>query len=263
MNAIVGTPDKRSALVIGGASGIGFATARTLAAEGYRVVIADVNEEGAREAAARLGGEVTAIAMDVTDEASVQRGFEAEQGVHAVVDCAGLSMPGALTELELAHWRTTIDVCLTGTFLVLKHAGRQMADGGSITCIASLNARQPGTGLAAYCAAKAGVLMLVEVAALELAERGIRVNAISPGLVDTPLVAGAALVPGLIEEYLENTPLGRSGQPEEIADAVAFLASSRAGWMTGSTIDLNGGAHLRRYPDVVGRVKAMMEQAAP
>ncbi|MET7773717.1 SDR family NAD(P)-dependent oxidoreductase [Nocardia sp. NPDC005366] len=249
--------DTRSAMVIGGASGIGFATARVLAAEGYRVVVADVNATGARDAAARLGGEVTAITMDVTDEASVRRGFEAEHGVHTVVNCAGLSVPGAITELELAHWQTTIDVCMTGTFLVLKYAGRHTADGGSITCIASLNGRQPGTGMASYCAAKAGVLMLVEVAALELAERGIRVNAISPGLVDTPLVAGAALVPGLIDEYLENTPLGRSGRPEEIADAVAFLASSRAGWMTGAAIDLNGGAHLRRYPDILGRVAAM------
>ncbi|TCJ97523.1 SDR family NAD(P)-dependent oxidoreductase [Nocardia alba] len=251
------TGDQRSALVIGGASGIGLATARTLAAEGYRVTIADIDGDAARAAAARLGGDVTAIRMDVTDEDSVASGFESVPGVHTVVNCAGLSIPGAITELELAHWQTTVDVCLTGTFLVLKHAGRHAAEGAGIVCIASLNGRQPGTGLASYCAAKAGVLMLVEVAALELAERGIRVNAISPGLVDTPLVAGISMVPGLTEEYLDNAPLGRSGRPEEIADAVAFLASDRASWMTGSAIDLNGGAHLRRYPDVLGRVRAM------
>jgi NAD(P)-dependent dehydrogenase (short-subunit alcohol dehydrogenase family) len=113
--------------------------------------------------------------------------------------------------------------------------------------------------MAGYCSAKAGVLMLVEVAALELAERGIRVNAISPGLVDTPLVAGIAYVPGLTEEYLENTPLGRSGRPEEIAEMAAFLASDRASWMTGAAVDLNGGAHLKRYPDVLARVRALAE----
>jgi NAD(P)-dependent dehydrogenase (short-subunit alcohol dehydrogenase family) len=112
--------------------------------------------------------------------------------------------------------------------------------------------------MAAYCAAKAGLLMLVEVAALELADRRVRVNAISPGLVDTPLVAGIAFVPGLTEDYLDNTPLGRSGRPEEIADMAAFLTSDKSTWMTGSTIDLNGGAHLRRYPDVLGHVRALM-----
>ncbi|WP_216897384.1 SDR family NAD(P)-dependent oxidoreductase [Nocardia alni] len=253
--------DSRGAMVIGGASGIGLASARVLAAEGYRVIIADINEGAARSAAEGIDGEVSAIGMDVTDEASVEGGLSAAHGVHTVVNCAGMSIPGVITELALADWRTTLDVCLTGMFLVLKHAGRHVADGGSIVCIASLNGRQAGAGMASYCAAKAGVLMLVQVAALELADRGVRVNAISPGLVDTPLVAGISLVPGLTEEYLENTPLGRSGRPEEIADAVAFLASDRAAWMTGAAIDLNGGAHLRRYPDIPARVKSMAENA--
>ncbi|BAD57265.1 SDR family NAD(P)-dependent oxidoreductase [Nocardia farcinica] len=246
-----------TALVIGGASGIGLATARAFTAEGYRVVAADIDEDAARTAAAELGA--TALGMDVTDEHSVATGIAGIESPTAVVDCAGLSMPGPITELELAHWQTTVDVCLTGSFLVIKHAGRHIAEGGSITCIASLNGRQPGTGMAAYCAAKAGVLMLVQVAALELAPRGVRVNAISPGLVDTPLVAGVALVPGLREEYLENTPLGRSGAPEEVAELAVFLASAKARWMTGAAIDLNGGAHLRRYPDILARVAAMTD----
>ncbi|MEV0251508.1 SDR family NAD(P)-dependent oxidoreductase [Nocardia sp. NPDC050712] len=253
-----GMTTARTALVIGGASGIGLATAHALAADDFRVVIADINETAAAAAAAALGASASSIAMDVTDEASVAAGFAGVENLHAVVSCAGLSMIGPLTDLELANWQLTIDVCLTGTFLVLKHAGQRIADGGSITCIASLNGRQPGTGMGAYCAAKAGVLKLVEVAALELAERQVRVNAISPGLVDTPLVAGIALVPGLTEDYLANTPLGRSGRPEEVADMAAFLASGKAAWMTGSTVDLNGGAHLRSYPDVLGHVRAMM-----
>jgi NAD(P)-dependent dehydrogenase (short-subunit alcohol dehydrogenase family) len=248
-------------VVTGGASGIGAATVRALAAEGYRVIVADIAEAAAQELARELGGAVTAVRMDVTDEDSVAEAFRTADA-HIVVHCAGGSIPALITELELASWRSTVDVCLTGSFLVLKYAGRHLADGGSIICIASLNAHQPGAGMAAYCAAKAGVLMLVQVAALELAERGIRVNAISPGLVDTPLIAGVSLVPGLREEYLENTPLGRSGKPEEIAELAVFLASDRSGWMTGSAIDLNGGAHLRRYPDIIGRVRAMSQQSA-
>ncbi|MCX4095859.1 SDR family NAD(P)-dependent oxidoreductase [Nocardia sp. alder85J] len=251
--------DEPTAVVIGGASGIGLATVRALLGEGYRVTLADVNTEAAQRVAGELGDRVTTVTVDVADEASVAACFEAAAGARTVVNCAGLSMPGVIVDLELSNWRTTVDVCLTGTFLVLKHAGRHVADGASIVCIASLNARQPGTGMAGYCAAKAGVVMLVEVAALEMAERGIRVNAISPGLVDTPLVAGMSLVPGLTEEYLENTPLGRSGRPEEIAAAVLYLSSPQATWMTGSTLDLNGGAHLRRYPDVVARVREMAQ----
>ncbi|MGV9858677.1 SDR family NAD(P)-dependent oxidoreductase [Gordonia sp. NPDC003425] len=247
------------ALVIGGASGIGLATVRMLHARGDTVTVADINGSAADDVAAELGSGADALTMDVTDETSVSAGFDAVGTPDIVVNCAGLSMPGALVDLELDHWRTTVDVCLTGTFLVLKYAGRRIADGGSIVCIASLNGRQPGAGMGSYCAAKAGVLMLVEVAALELADRGIRVNAVSPGLVDTPLTAGIAYVPGLTEEYLDNTPLGRAGTPEDIAATVAFLASPAAAWMTGAAIDLNGGAHLKRYPDVLGRVRALAD----
>ncbi|QUD85510.1 SDR family oxidoreductase [Gordonia polyisoprenivorans] len=244
-------------MVIGGASGIGKATARRLHEDGHRVVVADVNADAASATAAELGGTATTVHLDVTDEASVAAGFDGLDDLTIVVNCAGLSMPGALTELELSAWQTTVDVCLTGTFLVLKYAGRHVAQGGSIVCVASLNGRQPGAGMGSYCAAKAGVLMLVEVAALELAERGVRVNAVSPGLVDTPLTAGIAFVPGLTEEYLENTPLGRAGTPEDIAATIAFLTSPASGWMTGAAIDLNGGAHLQRYPDVLGKVRAL------
>ncbi|GAC67831.1 SDR family NAD(P)-dependent oxidoreductase [Gordonia soli] len=264
------SPDANRVVVVGGASGIGLATARLFRSHGRPVTIADVDVDAAGRAAGALaaGGDVgrtddaqtdgvVAVAMDVTDERSVAEVFAGLGDVRTVVNCAGLSVPGALTELELSGWRQTVDVCLTGTFLVIKHAGRHIAPGGSITTIASLNGRQPGAGMGAYCAAKAGVLMLVQVAALELAERGVRVNAVSPGLVDTPLVAGIALVPGLTDEYIENTPLARSGRPDEIAAAVAYLASDEAGWMTGSTIELDGGAHLMRYPDVLGKVRSM------
>ncbi|WP_279104536.1 SDR family NAD(P)-dependent oxidoreductase [Gordonia paraffinivorans] len=250
----------RRAVVIGGASGIGLATVDALIEAGVDVVVADVNGEAAEQVAAERGT-VSALRLDVTDEDSVAAGFDAVGEFDTMVNCAGLSDPGALTELELSAWRHTVDVCLTGTFLVIKHAGQRIADGGSITCIASLNGRQPGSGMGAYCASKAGVLMLVEVAALELAGRGVRVNAVSPGLVSTPLTEGIGMIPGLTDEYIENTPLGRSGEPSEIADTVVFLASDKARWITGSAFDVNGGAHLKRYPDVLGKVRALMGQA--
>ncbi len=251
----------RTAVVIGGASGIGWATARLLHTRGATVVIADIDGAAARARAGELGAGSRASTADVTDESSVERLFAevvaSEGAPDTVVECAGVSMPGRITDLALEDWQTTVDVCLTGAFLVMKHAGRVVRDGGSITTIASLNGRQPAPGMAAYCAAKAGVLMLTEVAALELGARGVRVNAVSPGLVDTPLTAGVALVPGLREDYLENTPLGRAGRPEEVAEVVAFVASDAATWMTGATIDLNGGAHTRRYPDLLAHLAAM------
>lgn len=253
---------KPVALIVGGASGIGLASAHALARRGDHVVIADINEEAARQRAAELGEAATAVAADVTDEDSVAAAFAAARAagpVRSVVSCAGLSVVGAIPDIELAGWQTTIDVCLTGTMLVIKHAARTLEAGGSVVAVSSLNGRQPGTAMAAYCSAKAGVLMLVQVAALELAAQGIRVNAVSPGLVDTPLVAGLAMVPGLTDEYIENTPLGRAGVPDDIAQAVEFLTSERASWITGSAFDINGGAHLKRYPDVLGKVQALAE----
>jgi 3-oxoacyl-[acyl-carrier protein] reductase len=235
---------ERVAVVIGGASGIGAACATALAADGCEVVVAD------------LPGTPADVACDVTSEESVSALFDGVVASHGrvdvVVNSAGTSTLAAVVDHDLAEWRRVVDVCLTGGFLVIKHAGRVLAEGGSITSLTSLNARQPGGGLAAYCSAKAGLAMLTEVAALELGARGIRVNAVSPGLVVTPLTAPALDIEGIEADYLANTPLGRSGTPEEIAEAVVFCA--RAAWLTGEVLDLNGGAHLMRYPDLLGHV---------
>ncbi|MFJ9316485.1 SDR family NAD(P)-dependent oxidoreductase [Pimelobacter simplex] len=234
-------------VVIGGASGIGAATARLLAGSGHRVVVAD------------LPGTSADAHVDVTDEASVAAlldGVVAEHGaLHGVVNCAGVSTLARVVDHDAAEWRRVVDVCLTGAFLVLKHAGQRVADGGALVSLSSLNARQPGTGLAAYCAAKAGLVALTEVTALELGARGVRVNAVAPGLVVTPLTAPAMDIPGVRDDYVDNTALGRSGEPDEIAAAIRFLLSDDAAWITGETLDINGGAHLRRYPDLVGLVE--------
>ncbi|MGW4335043.1 SDR family NAD(P)-dependent oxidoreductase [Rhodococcus koreensis] len=249
--------EPRSAVVIGGASGIGAAIARALAADGVTVTIADRNIALARELAAELGRTHDAAEANVTEEGSVQSLFEtvrARRGrLDIVVNSAGLSVAGSVTELPADKFRLVVDVCLTGAFLVIKHAARAMDDGGVIISLSSLNARQPGTGMSAYCSAKAGLAMLTEVAALELAPRGIRVNAIAPGIVMTPLTTPSMSVPGLEDDYLRNTPLGRSGTPEEVADAAIYM--THATWLTGESLDLNGGAHLVKYPDLLAHFR--------
>ncbi|MFC5491997.1 SDR family NAD(P)-dependent oxidoreductase [Nocardioides caricicola] len=228
------------AVVVGGASGIGAAIATAFENDGWRVVVADLP------------------ATDVTDEDSVAALLDGVLASHGRLDCvvnsAGVSTLGQITELAVDEWRRVVDVCLTGAFIVMKHAGQRLSAGGSIISLSSLNGRQPGGGLAPYCASKAGLSMLTEVGALELGPRGIRVNAIAPGLVVTPLTQPAMEIPGIEADYLENTPLGRSGTPEEIAEAAVYLA--KAQWVTGEVLDINGGAHLMRYPDLHKHVLA-------
>jgi 3-oxoacyl-[acyl-carrier protein] reductase len=248
----------RAAVVVGGASGIGRAAAHALAADGCRVIVADRNTDGARAVAADLGDPHTAATVEVTDEASVRTLFEQTEVLDVVVNTAGYSGVGLITDLAVQDFRSVVDVCLTGAFLVIKHAAPRLRDGAALVSLSSLNARQPAAAMSAYCAAKAGLSMLTEVAALELAPRGIRVNAIAPGFVHTPLTEPATQIPGVLDEYLENTPLGRAGTPEEIAEAVVFLSNAR--WLTGEVLDLNGGAHLKRYPDILSHV---MKLAAP
>lgn len=228
----------RVAVVLGGASGIGAACAVALEADGCTVVVGDLPS------------------VDVTGEDSVASfldGVVADHGrVDVVVNSAGVSTLMPVADHDVAEFRRVVDVNLTGGLIVIKQATRVLAAGGSITSLTSLNARQPGAGMAAYCSAKAGLAMLTEVAALELGSRGIRVNAVSPGLVVTPLTEPAMAIPGIEEDYLANTPLGRAGTPTEIASAVVWI--SRAEWLTGEVLDLNGGAHLMRYPDLLGHV---------
>ena len=248
------TGTDRTAVVVGGASGIGWATARRLVADGCHVTVADRNTDLARERADQLGDPHAWAQVEVTDEATVSKLFDDVTGrqgaLHVVVNCAGFSGFGLITELDAEQFRSVVDVCLNAAFLVMKHAGRHLCEGGTLVSLTSLNARQPAIGMSAYCAAKAGLSMLTQVAALELGPRGIRVNAVAPGFVHTPLTEGATAIPGVLDEYIENTALGRAGTPEDIADAVAFLCSSQSSWLTGEILDLNGGAHLKRYPNI-------------
>lgn len=242
----------RHAFITGGASGIGLGAARRLHAEGAAVSLLDI----AAEALAGVTAELDAftIVADVTDEdqveAAVLAAVAAHGPLHIAVNAAGVGGFGLITELALDEWRRVVDLCLTGVFLSVKHEARQLADGGSIINIASLNARQPAEGFAAYCSAKAGVEMLTKVAAMELGPRGIRVNALAPGLVDTPLTA-LLNQPPIRDEYVANMPLGRVGLPADIAGAVAFLASDDSSWVTGDLLLIDGGAHTKRYPELL------------
>ena len=245
------------AVVVGGASGIGWAVAKGLAAEGRHVTLADRNAEGAAEKSGELGAPHDAAHVDVTDEPSVAALFDNIGPIDVVVNTAGFGGFGRITEQPVEDFRAIVDCCLTGGFIVMKHAGRHLRDGGSLVSITSLNARLAAPGMSAYCAAKAGLAMLTGVGALEFGPRGIRVNAVSPGFVHTPLTELVTMAPGVIEDYVENTPLGRVGVPEDVAEAVLFLCSDKASWLTGEVLDLDGGAHLKRYPDVLAHVDRM------
>lgn len=246
------------AVVTGGASGIGLSTTRRLVADGGRVVVGDVDEQALGTVAAELGEPVITLRCDVTVEADVERLADTAAARFGGLDIAfanaGIGSAARLVDADVAEWARVLDVNLTGPFLTIKHAARHMGRGGSIVVTASLNAVQPGVGMGAYCSSKAGVAMLVQVAALELGPAGIRVNAVGPGLVRTPLTEGAFHLPGIVQEYEENTPLGRHSSPEEIANLVAFLASDEASFISGSLHLVDGGAHTMRYPDVLARL---------
>lgn len=248
----------RNAVVVGGASGIGRAVAHALAADSYLVTVADRNTDGARAVAAELGDPHVSANVEVTEEDSVRRVFAQAGPLDVVVNTAGFGGVGLITDLAVEDFRSVVDVCLTGAFLVIKHAAPQLRDGGALVSLSSLNARQPAAAMSAYCAAKAGLSMLTQVAALELGPRGIRVNAVAPGFVHTPLTEPVTQIPGVLDDYLENTALGRGGTPEEVAEAVVFMC--KAPWLTGEVLDLNGGAHLKRYPDVYGHVMKLAAQ---
>lgn len=248
-------------MVTGGASGLGFATAERFAQAGMTVVVADLQLESAQAAAARLPGTGhLGVAMDVSSEDAVGDGFDlAEQalGPVAVLACfAGLLGTGnagrvSLADMTLSEWERVNAVNARGTFLCLREMARRRAAvpvaNGRIVTVSSLAGQQGGLQSgAAYSASKGAVLSLTKVCARELAPLGITVNAIAPGPIDTPMLRATMPPAGSGEKYAGTAqiPLGRVGLPAEIAAAAAYLVSIDAGFVTGATIDINGGMRM-------------------
>ncbi len=250
--------DGKVAIVTGGASGIGKRAAEVFVAEGARVVIADVDSDGIGAMIAQLGHNYAdGAVVDVRDEAAVQKMVALAVRRFGHLDIAfnnaGVGGFAPIQAYELADWDRVIGISLTGTFLCIKHEAAQLiaqAHGGSIINVASLNAIQPTEGFAAYCSAKAGVAMLTRVAALELGRHNIRVNAIGPGLIHTPATADMLAIPGLEHAFLHEAPLGRAGEPEDVAQLALYLASDASSLMTGQTLYIDGGASLKKYPEL-------------
>lgn len=251
----------KTAVITGGASGIGREIARRFVEEGARVALGDRNGALLAEAAAELGTACVAAEMDVTAERDVEKLVETAADAFGRLDigvnCAGLGVFAPIVDLDESRWDLVVDVCLKGVFLALKHEARRMiaeGHGGAIVNLASINARQPAEGLAAYCAAKAGVEMLTRCAAMELGPSGIRVTGIGPGLIDTPLTAFQRANPALRAEFLANIPAGRIGAPRDIANAALFLASDEADWVSGDTLFVDGAELTKKYPEMLRRL---------
>ncbi len=239
----------RTALVTGGASGIGAATARRLAAEGAHVVVADLDEAGARAVAGEIDG--AAVRMDVADAASVRAAVAGLGPIDVLVNNAGTDRFGFFVNTDEAQWDHVLGVNLRGTIAVT-HAvlpGMQERGRGAIVNVSSEAGRVGSQGSAVYSAAKAGVIGFTRAIALEAARFGVRVNAVAPGPIDTPLLNAAPEQLGELGERLKAgmiaaTALRRIGRPDEVAATIVFLASDDASFVTGQTINVSGGLSM-------------------
>jgi NAD(P)-dependent dehydrogenase (short-subunit alcohol dehydrogenase family) len=236
------------AIVTGGASGIGAACARQLAAEGARVVVADLNEGPAATLAAEIGGR--AFALDVGDAAAVERMVafaEAEFGaLHLAVNNAGIGGPSApVGEYPLDGWRKVIDVNLSGVFYCMRYEipAIERAGGGAIVNMSSILGSVGFQNAPAYVAAKHGVVGLTREASLTYSARGIRINAVGPAFIDTPLLAN--LDRATYDALAALHPIGRLGTSEEVSELVCFLLSERARFVNGSYHLVDGGYTAR------------------
>ncbi len=249
-------------LITGGGSGIGLGAAKRLAADGAHVTICGRTEARLSAAAddirdvAADGATVSTVAADMSVEEDVARVMEAAASVtghiHGVLASAGGSAGlGPVSTMDLKVFRATIDMNLISTLLTIKHVAPVMArnGGGSIVAVSSIAGIKTHRLMAAYCVAKAGIDMLVQVSADELGASQIRVNSILPGLVDTDLVGSITSGGPLLADYQQKMPLGRVGTVEDTAGLARFLLGPDSTWITGQNISVDGGHHLRGGPN--------------
>ena len=247
---------QQTVVVTGATSGIGRATALRFARDGAAVALVgrkaaalDEVAQGIRE----LGGWSVAIEADVTNAAApdliVNAAVEEFGGITTVVNAAGIIANGTVENTSDAAWDEMLDVNLRAPFRLMRAAlGHLIAAKGSVVNVSSVTGLRAFPGVLAYCVSKAGVDQLTRCAALELAPHGVRVNAVNPGVTVTNLHRRSGIDEEKYAAFLERSktthPLGRTGEPEEIAELIAFLASDRAGWITGETISIDGGRAL-------------------
>ena len=238
----------RVALITGGAQGIGKIVGEELARQGAHVILGDVNLEGADKSAGEIrknGGSASAVELNVTDAGGVQKCFDSVSKEFKLVDIlvnnAGITRDGLLMRMKEADWDLVLSINLKGSFLCSQQAVKQMMKqkSGSIVNVASIVGLMGNAGQANYSASKAGLIGLTKTTAREVASRGIRVNAIAPGFIDTAMTQ--VLDEKVRERLIEQIPLARLGLPEDIANCVSFLVSDRASYITGQVLSINGG----------------------
>jgi NAD(P)-dependent dehydrogenase (short-subunit alcohol dehydrogenase family) len=255
MNA--GRFSEKIVFVTGAASGIGKEIARQFLGEGATVVGGDISEENLVTVQAEFGEKFTPAIVNVTLENNVEDAISLAMSkfgrLDIAVNNAGVSRGAPIIDLEESAWDFTVDTVLKGVFLSTKHEARAMKDnkdGGVIVNIASLNAHVPMHTGSGYASAKAGVEMFTKSSALELAKYGIRVNAVLPGLIDTPLTQRRITNLPLMEVWMTRIPLGRPGLPADVAEPTLFLASDAARYITGTSLVVDGGWEITGYPDL-------------
>ena len=236
------------ALITGGAQGIGKTISEELVQNGAHVVLGDVNLEGAQATAEAInnnGGSASAVKIDVSNPAEVKQVFDSilkdKKPIDIMINNAGITRDGLMVRMKEADWDRVLNINLKGTFLCSQQAAKQMMKqkSGAIVNIASIVGVMGNFGQANYSASKAGVIGLTKTLAREVASRGIRVNAVAPGFIDTEMTQ--VLDESVRQKLIEQIPLAKLGLPEDVARCVAFLVSDRSSYITGQVINVNGG----------------------